>query len=246
MTDYKKEFLKCLESIDYTRRRFDVFQDFLTLSTISLANVVLQNDKLEKQYFEIIKRYKKPEKLAELLTIITLALEEKITDFLGEVYMFGNFSEKKCGQFFTPYHISQFISEIIFDERIAKQTIEEQGFIKLSEPCCGSGGMILSFAETMLKYNLNPQKQMIFQGIDVDINCCRMSFIQTSLLGLTGEIIHGDTILLNCWQVFVTPMTILNMNNYLRFREYQKGYIKEDTPNKFLTKDFIQLKLLGG
>ena len=228
MTDYKKEFLKCLESIDYTRRRFDVFQDFLTLSTISLANVVLKNDKLEKQYFEIIKKYKKPEKLAELLAITTLALEEKITDFLGEVYMFGDFGNKKNGQFFTPYHISQFMSEIVFDERIAKQTIEEQGFIKLSEPCCGAGGMILAFAETMLKYSLNPQKQMVFQGIDVDINCCRMSFIQTSLLGLTGEIIHGDTILLNCWQFFVTPMTLLNMNNYLSFKENQKGNIKEN------------------
>ena len=73
-----------------------------------------------------------------------------------------------------------------------------------------------------------------------------MSFIQTSLLGLTGEIIHGDTILLNCWQVFVTPMTILNMNNYLRFRAHQKGNIKEDIPDDFITKDFIQLKLIGG
>jgi type I restriction-modification system DNA methylase subunit len=216
----------------------------LTLSTISLANVVLKDDELEKQYFEIIKQYKKPEKLAELLSITTLALEEKTQDFLGEVYMFGDFGNKNNGQFFTPYHISQFMSEIVFDERTAKQTIEEQGFIKLSEPCCGAGGMILGFAETMLKYDLNPQKQMVFQGVDIDINCCRMSFIQTSLMGLTGEIIHGDTIALNCWYTFVTPMTILNMNNYLKFREPLKENIQEEKQTQFITKDCVQLKLI--
>lgn len=244
MKDYKSEFIKCLGNIDFTKRNYDVFQDFLTVSAISLANVVLKSEDLEKQYFEIIEQYKKPEKLAELLTITTLALEEKIRDFLGEVYMFGDFGNKRNGQFFTPYHISQFMSEVVFDERTAKQTIEEQGFIKVSEPCCGAGGMILAFAETMLKHNLNPQKQMIFQGIDIDINCCRMAFIQTSLLGLTGEIVHGDTIALNCWQTFVTPMTILNMNNYLKFRETPKDNIQKDMPNKFVTKDCIQLKLI--
>lgn len=244
MTDYIKDFLKCLESIDYTKRRFDIFQDFLTLSTISLANVILKDKDLENQYLEIIEQYKKPEKLSELLTITILALEEKTQDFLGNVYMNGDFGNKKSGQFFTPYHVSQMMSEVVFDKNTVKQTIEEQGFIKVSEPCCGAGGMILAFAETMLKHNINPQQYMIFQGIDIDINCCRMSFIQTSLMGLTGEIVHGDTITLNCWQKFVTPMTILHMNNYRKFKEPPKEKLSINKPTEIITQDCIQLKLL--
>lgn len=244
MTDYIKDFLKCLESIDYTRRRFDIFQDFLTLSTISLDNVILKDKDLENQYLEIIEQYKKPEKLSELLTITILALEEKTQDFLGNVYMNGDFGNKKSGQFFTPYHVSQMMSEVVFDENTVKQTIEEQGFIKVSEPCCGAGGMILAFAETMLKHNINPQQYMIFQGIDIDKNCCRMSFIQTSLMGLTGEIVHGDTITLNCWQKFVTPMTLLHMNNYRKFKEPPKEELSINKPTEIITQDCIQLKLL--
>ena len=215
MTDYVRDFLKCLDSIDHTKRRFDIFQDFLTVSAISLTNIVLKDKNLEKQYFDVIKKYSKPEKLSELLSIVVLALEEKTQDFLGIVYMNGDFGNKKSGQFFTPYHVSQFMSEIVFDPKVVKQIIDEKGFVELSEPCCGAGGMILAFAETMLKYDINPQQYMIFQGIDIDINCCRMSFIQTSLLGLTGEIYHGDTISLKTWQKFITPMT----NRKRRYRQ---------------------------
>ena len=217
MTNYVNEFLKCLESIDYTKRKYDIFQDFLTVSAISLTNVILKDKNLEKQYFEVIKKYQNPEKLSELLSITVMALEKSPQDFLGTVYMNGDFGNKKSGQFFTPYHVSQFMSEIVFDKNTVGQIISEQGFIKVSEPCCGAGGMILAFAETMLKNGINPQQYMIFQGIDIDINCCRMSFIQTSLMGLVGEILHGDTISLKIWQKFITPMTLLHMNNYKKF-----------------------------
>ena len=87
MTDYIKEFTKLLQNIDYSKRSATVFQDFLTVSTISFANIVYKSDELEKEYFEVIKQYKNPNKLAELLSITALALEEKTQDFLGSIYM---------------------------------------------------------------------------------------------------------------------------------------------------------------
>ncbi len=244
MTDYVKEFLKCLESINYGKRNYDVFQDFLTVSTISLANIVYKDKELENQYFEIINQYKKPEKLSELLSITVLALEQKPKDFLGTVYMQGNFGNKNSGQFFTPYHISQFMSEVVFDKNAVNKAIKEQGFVTVSEPCCGAGGMILAFSETMLKNDINPQQYMIFQGIDIDINCCRMSFIQTSLMGLVGEILHGDTITLNLWHKFITPMTLLHINNYKKFQNSPKEALKATKTENQISNDFVQLRLL--
>lgn len=221
MKDYVSDFIKCLESIDYSRRTFDIFQDFLRVSSISLSNVILKDKNSEAEYYNILNKYKHPEKLAELLAITALTLEEKHQDFLGKIYMDTNSGNKRSGQFFTPYNVSKFMSEVTFDKDSMKDIIDKQGFVKVSEPCCGAGGMIIAFAETMLKYGINPQKHMIFQAVDIDITCCYMTFIQTSLLGLTGEIIHGNTITLESWNGFITPMTVLNLSNFSKFKNYK-------------------------
>ena len=82
------------------------------------------------------------------------------------------------------------MAEINLDFNQIKQQIEEQGHFTLSDPCCGAGSMFIAAAETLLQKGLNPQKVMLFQGIDIDIKCCQMAYIQTSLLGLSGAILH--------------------------------------------------------
>ena len=53
--DYKKEFINCLQSIEYGRNSYDIFQDFLTLATLSFHNVIAKDEKVEKEYLSIIK-----------------------------------------------------------------------------------------------------------------------------------------------------------------------------------------------
>jgi len=224
--DYQKEFINCLKNIDYSKRPFTVFQDFLSVASISLTNVVYKSKELENEYFEVINRYKKAEKLAELLTITMLALEEKPRDFLGEIYMTENFANKSASQVFTPFHISEFMVEITLESDLEKQ-IQEKGFIKVSDSCCGSGVMTIAMPESLKRRGYNPQKVMWFQGIDIDVNCCKMAYIQTSLLGLTGEIIHGNTLTLECWRRFITPMTLTNFN-VLKEIYYKKTEHKEE------------------
>ena len=101
--DYKKEFMKCLQSIEYGRNNYDVFQDFLTLASLSFHNVIAKDEKVEKEYLDIIGRYKNKKQFAELLVITTLALEEKPHDFLGDIFMSAGFGNVRGGQFFTPY-----------------------------------------------------------------------------------------------------------------------------------------------
>lgn len=224
--DYQKEFINCLKNIDYSKRPLTVFQDFLTVASISLTNVVYKSKELENEYFEVINRYKNAEKLAELLTITMLALEEKTRDFLGEIYMKENFANKSIAQVFTPFHLSEFMAEITLESDIEKQ-IQEKGFIKVSDPCCGSGVMTIAMSEILKRRGYNPQKVMWFQGIDIDVNCCKMTYIQTSLLGLTGEIIHGNAITLEYWKRFITPMTLTNFN-VLKEIYYKKTEHKEE------------------
>ena len=206
--DYKKEFMNCLQSIEYGRNNYDVFQDFLTLASLSFHNVIAKDEKVEKEYLSIIKKYKNNKKFPELLVITTLALEEKTQDFLGDIFMSAGFGNVRGGQFFTPYHLSKMMSDITIGDNF-KEQIEKDGYVTLSEPCCGAGGMIIAASEVMKEKGFNPQTQMRFTGIDIDLKCCQMAYIQTSLLGLRGQIYHGNTISMEMWKRFITPMSII-------------------------------------
>lgn len=227
MTDYIKEFTKLLKNIDYSKGSATVFQDFLTVASLSFANVVYKSEKIEKQYFEVINKYKTPDKLAELLTITMLALAEEPRDFLGEIYMRENFANRGISQVFTPFHIAECMAEIAFRNQLEYQ-IKENGFITVSDPCCGSGVMTIGMSEALKSKGYNPQKVMWFQATDIDITCCKMAYIQTSLLGLSGEIVYGNSLTLECWKRFITPMTLLNPKilNDIYFKEPEEKTIK--------------------
>lgn len=206
--DYKKEFMKCLESIEYGRNNYDVFQDFLSLAALSFHNVIAKDEKVEKEYLDIIDKYKNKKEFAELLVITALALEHRTQDFLGDIFMSAGFGNVRGGQFFTPYHLSKMMSKMTIGDNF-KEQIEKDGYFTLSEPCCGAGGMIIAASEVMLEKGFNPQTQMRFTGIDIDLKCCQMAYIQTSLLGLRGQIYHGNTISMEMWKRFITPMSII-------------------------------------
>ena len=208
MKSYKNDFMKCLQSVEYGRNNYDVFQDFLTLASLSFHNVIAKDEKVEKEYLDIIGRYKNKKQFAELLVITTLALEEKPHDFLGDIFMSAGFGNVRGGQFFTPYHLSKMMSDITIGDNF-KEQIEKDGYVTLSEPCCGAGGMIIAASEVMKEKGFNPQTQMRFTGIDIDLKCCQMAYIQTSLLGLRGQIYHGNTISMEMWKKFITPMSII-------------------------------------
>ena len=208
MKSYKNDFMNCLQSIEYGRNNYDVFQDFLTLASLSFHNVIAKDEKVEKEYLDIIGRYKNKKQFAELLVITTLALEEKPHDFLGDIFMSAGFGNVRGGQFFTPYHLSKMMSDITIGDNF-KEQIEKDGYVTLSEPCCGAGGMIIAASEVMKEKGFNPQTQMRFVGIDIDLKCCQMAYIQTSLLGLRGQIYHGNTISMEMWKRFITPMSII-------------------------------------
>lgn len=234
MIDYRKDFLKCLASIDQSKRRYDIFKDFLELSTLSFLGVFDKQEENENRYKEVIKTYKHPEKLAELLHITVEALTQKTHDFLGEIYMFGEFGNKGSGQFFTPFHVSEFMVEITIYENDLKTKIEQNGFITVNDPCCGSGVMFLAATEAIIKMGYNPQEVMRVYGTDIDIICCYMAFIQTNLLGLTARIDYGYSITMEIWKEFITPMSYIN--------NFRFGYQKPKRDENLINQKRIEIK----
>ncbi|CCY63925.1 putative uncharacterized protein [Clostridium sp. CAG:967] len=208
--DYLKEFISKLHNLDKARRVNEVFKDFLILCTCSLAQPFYRSSEIEQRYLNTVKHYTKEqaEEFSKLLALLVMALEEKHQDFLGQVYMQLNLGNVANGQFFTPYNVSKMMSKICFVD-IEKQ-LEEKDFITLSEPCCGSGGMIIAYAETLKEHGYNYQYQLFVEAIDIDEMCFMMAYIQLSLLGVGAKVIHGDSLTLNFHKVLYTPFYFVN------------------------------------
>ena len=236
--DYLKEFTAKLQSLDRSKRIYDVFRDFLILSTCAMAQPFYRSDKIEQKYLETVNRYTKEqaEEFSQLLAFLINALTEKHQDFLGQVYMHLNLGNSAKGQFFTPYHISQFMSEINFIE--VEENLKEQEFITLSDPCCGSAGMIIAFAETMKNRGYNYQSQLFVEVIDIDEMCFMMAYIQLSLYGIPARIRLGDSLAWKFTKVLYTPFYFVN--GFERKLRQQNDRVKTQTVREI---EHIQLNL---
>lgn len=238
--DYLKEFIATLQHLDHSRNNFEVFRDFLTLSTCAIAQPFYRSNEIEQQYLETVKRYNKEqaEQFSKLLALLVSALSEKFQDFLGKVYMQLNLGNARTGQFFTPYHISQMMAEITF---IDSKDIDKQDIITLSEPCCGSGGMVIAYAETMKKYDINFQERLFVEAIDIDEMCFQMAYLQLSLYGIPARVLLGNTIAYKFSKMLYTPMYFINGFSR-KLKEKEQAKIKSEQE---VIKEIVEMKQLS-
>lgn len=224
--DYLKEFTSKLQKLAYSKRTYDVFRDFLILSTCALAQPLYRSDELEQTYLDTVNKYTKEqaEDFSKLLAFLIEALTEKHQDFLGQVFMLLKLGNTANGQFFTPYHVSQFMAEINFTE--TENKLKEQEFITLSDPCCGSAGMIIAFAETMLNKGYNYQNQLFVEVIDIDEMCFMMAYIQLSLYGIPARVMLGDSLAWKFSKILYTPFYFVNGFEWKLKRLEEKSELK--------------------
>lgn len=232
--NYMKEFCKQILALGYRHDIWQVWNDFLLMAATSLSNAFpsASRDAREQEYLHTISKYSKEEQqiFPELLAIVTAAFEENPEqDFLGNAYAALNLNKKQSGQFFTPYHICELMSELNFHENNLSE-IKEKGYITMSDPACGAGAMLVAFANVAKKHNINYQQEVLFFAQDIDKTAALMCYIQLSLLGCSAFVIVGDSLVKPGFHpdndVWVTPM--LNIHQY-RFQEYfQSGKATEE------------------
>ncbi len=238
--DYLKAFITKLQNLDHSRRTDTVFRDFLALCTYAIMQPFYRSSEIEQKYLNIIGKYNKgqADEFPKLLALLVNALEEKYQDFLGQVYMQLNISNKASGQFFTPYHVSKLMAEITFIN--CQNNAKNQEIITLSEPCCGSGGIIIAYAEIMKKYGINFQQFLFAEAIDIDKLCFQMTYIQLSLYGIPARVMLGDTLAYKFSQIIYTPMYFINGFSW-RLKEIEHHKIKTEQE---VIKEVVEMKQL--
>ncbi len=193
--DYKKEIIKTINDMSGSRSPYEVFCDWVKCSALAIQNqlYIFHKDELwkkrEDQYLQTVKAYGKDAALfGDMFAMLSMALEENMTDVLGEVYMEAGLGNKNTGQFFTPFHVSYLSAKLSIGERDGSRPIT------MNEPSCGAGGMIIATAKALLDRGINYQRCLDVVAQDLDWKAVYMCYVQTSLLGIRAVVVQGDTL----------------------------------------------------
>lgn len=243
--DKANEFNKIMQSLDYSKSRIQILSDFLSLSAYALAQPFYKSPEIEERYLSIAKNYK-PEQLnlfAKMLAIVVDALDEEPHDFLGDCFMANDMGSEYKGQFFTPYHVSKFMAETTLGN--VKELVETQGYITISEPCSGAGGMLIACRDVFIQQGCNPSTQMLVEAVDIDDLCFKMSYIQLSLLGIPARVIRGNTLSMEYSETLYTPVYFLNGWHYKLNRAETSETASEIETENTLVVGKAETSLLG-
>lgn len=214
------EVISAIQALAGRYPTYQIFQDFLECSAISISNCVDwgEREKREEQYLQIINKYTPEEqkKLANILTSLVAAMQNQIEvygapcDVLGEVFHGLELHNKYHGQFFTPNHVCEMMGRITVGSE-TQDAIQKQGYISLCEPCVGAGGMVIGFAAAMHHCKMDYQNNLCVTACDIDIKCVHMAYLQLSLYGIPAVIVHGNSLTLEEWSKWYTPAYMLGM-----------------------------------
>lgn len=217
---HRNKILKTIQRLGERHSVWNVFSDFVELGALCIANSVDKRsevwDKREKLYLDTIGKYRPEEQklFPEMFADLVEALEYELTwrnapaDVLGTLFHELELHNKYKGQFFTPQNVCDMMGAITFGD--GSELFKDNSFISLCEPCCGSGAMIFGFARAMMEKDFNYCTQLVVDATDIDLKCVYMCYLQLALYGIPGVVIHGNTLTLEEWSRWYTPVYIMH------------------------------------
>lgn len=236
--NHQKELVKLFNGLSHRHSHWQVFSDFCEIVAITFSNAVdlIQREKREERYLQIIGGYKREEieKLSQGFVHLTLALEDGISDVLGRTFHDLELHNKWVGQFFTPYHLARVMARMtIADTEDLTAKIAARGFVTAQEPAVGSGAMVIALAQEMRDAGINYQEHLHVTAIDVDVKCVHMAYAQFALLHIPAVIIHGNTLSLEVYNRWYTPAHFMGLWNWkLRRQSENEGAHEIHAPPK--------------
>jgi hypothetical protein len=130
-----------------------------------------------------------------------MALEHRMHDFLGSVFMQLEISNSHLGQFFTPYELCVLMAEVTLGD-VSEDDSRE--LITFQEPACGAGATMIAAMDVLKKRGINYQQRTYTVAVDVSETAARMAYIQFSLLGIPAHIVWGNSLSLETRQQWPT------------------------------------------
>lgn len=209
--DISVDMMKRLDRLSGKFDRKQIFRDFLYLTAYQISNRTdpVHLNKRLKSADELWKKYTKQERVlfSEMLELLLAEISQnsrkgQLEDILGGIFeQLG--SSRNLGQDFTPSSICRLMAGLV-------GLPTEEKIITLNEPSCGSGSMVLAYAELMQSQGRNYCSDLVVLAQDLDIYCVLMTYIQLSLYGIPAVVLHGNTITVEEFDRWYTPVYILD------------------------------------
>ena len=230
---YNKKFVKLFDSLCRTRPKYTVWYDIIQMWAYAISNSCNYRQDREDKYLAIAKSYTKDELMiiCELYAAVVLAFDENPEqDFLGQLYMDYGFGDHKKGEFFTPYEVARFFSEVLCFE-----CNPSRGYAVINEPACGSGVMLIAYINKLVRDKQSPHTRALFIANDTNPCIAMMCYIQLSLIGAAGYVLVQDTlaepltghVLYPLQNAFITPLFFHPIWNYRRVISWITQNLKE-------------------
>lgn len=186
-----KEFDRLFNAAAYRRSRAEVWNDFIRISALAIANGCQFQQHREDEYMSIVKKYSHNEldSLVAMFARTVCAFEEnREQDFLGQLYMEYKLGDVKKGQYFTPYNIADMMFRI--------GDIGQNGrlYETVGDPTAGSGVMLISAVNHVLRGGGNPHTDIFVVAEELDPCIGMMCYVQLSLLGGAGYVVVHDSL----------------------------------------------------
>lgn len=193
----QRNILKLLDGLCIRYSRWEVWQDFIIMSAVSIANTLggPHKESREKTYLERARKYTSHElkAISAMFAEVVMGLERcPDQDFLGELFMALELGSNWHGQFFTPYSVCKAMSAMCWSDNTEK--IKNQGWISVSDPACGAGALLIAFASECRQHEINYQTSVLFTAQDIDFLAGCMCYIQISLLGCPGYVVIDNSL----------------------------------------------------
>ena len=173
----------------------EVFSDFVRMSACALACQTR-----EEEYLEVAKKYDSDE-LKEFSKALAWFVNESegkpFSDLLGGYYedIASKSARDTRGEFFTPEHISEFMARLCIN---VEKVIEDNMPVRIYEPTCGSGGIILQSAKQLAPPFTGKEKSYVdllrFTAQDISPLACDMTYLNTTLWGIPTRVVLGNTL----------------------------------------------------
>lgn len=195
--NYEMLFMDSFKKLCTHRSAWQVWADFVTVTAISISNVLESDADIfkarEREAKDCGERLGDNETLTKLFNIIVSALESNPRqDFLGSLYMHLELGSHWKGQFFTPYHICELMAGLGANDRI--EELKNGHWISVNDCACGAGATLLAMANKLREADINYQERVLFVAQDIDRITGMMCYIQLSLLGCPGYVVIADSL----------------------------------------------------
>jgi len=188
------DFRKILERLSHRHDARRVFDGFVCLAACAVAAQTR-----ETEYLDEAKHWERPDLdiFAEALGALVREMEQRpFEDLIGGHYMEFALSQKGQqwnGEFHTPKPICDLLAQMTLGD---PASLPAEGPIRVCEPACGAGAMILTLAQACPP---GVRRRVRVTAMDISRTACDMTFINTTLWGIPTRVIHGNTLSLECW-----------------------------------------------